>query len=394
MAKRKNVNGIILVIVGVLFVLLMIVLALLYILDTGQKETENITVSTPEKTPEIKTVKQVIEESGSKYIGEKNVAIPNIYVNFKYDLFDENGNSNKTFFYNLVEEVGEIEEKAFYIIDQEKSIKILAVYDEETGKYTIKINDQEDYFEKTDGKIYKNLASVDEVEYSKFILTNNLIRSIGNNSSYYANTILADKSRVDLGNGYYSYSDETILARLQSGKALNIIFKEGYDEEITTGIKATTSLKDILEKYPEATFGSLKEGYLGYITEYAYLFFYGDELSVYPYQKKENTYFDEYIVEYSNSGNLEKLASDFTTGWTSYFEKEDYNADLESFKISFPMRGILIDIKNNDSSGITIYNNYYMTSNIKGLIKSKKITLNAKDDLVDLTEQNRRESMK
>ena len=53
-----------------------------------------------------------------------------------------------------------------------------------------------------------------------------------------------------------------------------------------------------------------------------------------------------------------------------------------------------MDIVSNDSKGITIYNNYYLTDTVKNLIKSNKITLESDKDLLFMTEQKRRESMK
>ena len=53
-----------------------------------------------------------------------------------------------------------------------------------------------------------------------------------------------------------------------------------------------------------------------------------------------------------------------------------------------------MDIIGNNSKGITIYNNYYLTDTVKELIKNNKITLESDKDLLLITEQKRRESMK
>ena len=194
-------------------------------------------------------------------------------------------------------------------------------------------------------------------------------------------------------NGYYSFQDGKILARLQKGKALNIIFKPGYKEKFTLeGIYVGTPLSEIKEKYSRNSFGSVGEGYLGYYTQYGYIFFYENEVSVYPCIKKDTEYFDEYIINYCRGGSLKTLVSDFTEGWTTYFENE---SDLEnkSCKISFPTRGIMIDIKDNDSRGITLYNNYSLSPEIKDLILTNQITLKENQNLVEITEKARRESM-
>ena len=58
------------------------------------------------------------------------------------------------------------------------------------------------------------------------------------------------------------------------------------------------------------------------------------------------------------------------------------------------LANLLTLAKNNDSKGITIYNNYYLTDTVKELIKNNKISINPDEDLLFITEQNRRESMK
>ena len=86
------------------------------------------------------------------------------------------------------------------------------------------------------------------------------------------------------------------------------------------------------------------------------------------------------------------MVENFTSQWNSYFENE---SDIEngSFKVSFPVRGIKIDIENNDSTGITLYNNYNLCQDIKDLIIAKKITYKGNKDLVNETEKIRHESM-
>lgn len=397
MPRKNNANFIILTIIAFLFILLVMLLVVTIVVNRKENYNQNDSLNTvasvsTENNKKLKTVQEVIEESGSTYISESGTINANIYVNFKYDLFDENGKNRKSFFYDIIEQIEDIENKTFYLKDEEKNIEIAAIYHPEKETYQVFINGVEDFFNTVDGDIYVELSKVTDLEYSALSINNQLIRKIGMNSSFYANTELASQDRVELDNGYYSYNDGVILAKLQSGKVLNIIFRDGYEESFANEIYVKTSLSDILEKYPEPSFGSIREGYLGYITQFAYIFFYENEVSVYPYERKENTYFDQYIKEYCETGNLEKLASEFITNWTSYSEKE-YDLENNSFKITFPVRGIKIDITNNNSNGIILYNNYYLTDDIKDLIKAKKITLESNNDLVNITEKARHEAM-
>lgn len=394
MARKKSSNLIILSIIFLLFILLVLLIVLMNAMKAQVEKTPNISVSTDGSQKKQSTIKQVVEASGSKYIEQSGTISVSVDLVFKYDLFDDDGKSKKDFFYGLAEDIEEILiDKTFYLNDSEKNIKLSAIYDKETKKYTILINNTKDYYKVTDAETFVELKKSSGVQYSTLLVNNSLITLISDNSQYYANTLLADPERETLENGYCSYNDGAVLARLQSGKALNIIFRDGYEEEIAPGVTVDTKLSEIIEKYPNPSFGSLKDKYLGYITEFMYIFFYDDEVSVYFHKNKVNEYFNQYIEDYCTNGNLEQLANNFTNDWTNYFEREDYNAEFNSFKIVFPTRGISIDIQNNDSQGITLYKNYYLTDGIKNLISLDKITYEKNEDLIHITEKNRRERM-
>lgn len=394
---RENKKFIIII---TFIILLIILFVLLFILKIYQNQSipENTSANVEigkslENETRKKTIQEIIEDSDSIYISEEKKVIREVYVEFKYDLFDENGKSRKAFFYNIIDQIETLGIGTFRIKDDNKNIEIYDIYDYKTEKYTVYINGVENYFDTVDGEMYNKLSNSKKIEYSNMVIDNNLIKKIASNSSRYQNTELITDEKEELENGYCSFQDGTILAKLQKGKVLNIIFKPGYKEKFTLeGIYVGTPLSEIIEKYSKNSFGSVREGYLGYITEYGYIFFYENEVSVYPYVKKDNEYFDEYIINYCKSGNLENLISDFTVGWSSYFENE---SDLENgnFKISYPLRGIQIDIKNNDSKGIVLYNNYILSQDIKDLIIGNMITLKENENLVDVTEKARHESM-
>lgn len=398
MANKKN-NKFIIIIFLILFITLIVLLFILNFYsknNLGQENDNNVSISVGNFSKDEntkKTIKQIIEESGSTYISEKKRVRIEVEVNFKYDLFDENGKSREKFFNSIIEQIEETQKRTFLLTDKEKNIEIYAIYNPDTQKFTVYINGVENYFDVVEGNAYLELAKENNFKYSDLHITNQLIRKIGTNSSYYANTELASQDREKLENGYSSYNNGSILAKLQNGKALNIVFRKGYEKEIAYGgISVGTPLSEVLEKYPNVSFGGVGEGYLGYIAEYAYVFFYNDEISVYPYERKSNDKFNEYIKYYCENGNLEKLISDFNDNWTSYFEKE-YDLEKGEFKITFPVRGIKIDIINNNSDGIVLYSNYPLNQDLKDLILGKKIILKKNEDLVNVTEKARRESM-
>lgn len=410
MIKKKKSNLPILIIIIILVLLLMVISAALKILQNAEQNVndntdnwqnnESVDINSTGTTSlnetlnnKLRTVEEVVQSYGSKYMHREKSGYVQIYISSKYDLFDENGVSKKQYFYDMIDEIVEIEKDSFYLRDESKQIEIYVKYNHTDGSYKIIINGDENYYDNIDGDIYTKIASVSSAKNSDFAIANEFIVKIIRDYTYYAGTELDSTDRIDLGNGYYSYQDGTILARLQKGKALNILFKENYQEQIGVGVYVTTPLEEVYEKYSNLAFGSVEDGYLTYKTNNAYIYLYEDEVSIYGQQYKENPYIDQYILDYCTTGDLEKLYNDFITGFTNYFEKEDYNPETQSLKLTFPTRGIEIDIKENDSKGIKIYNNYYITDTVKQLILDEKITLIDKD-FIHITEQARRKSMR
>lgn len=392
--KNKKANFIIILSIVLLLMLAVIMQILIISLKNKEQPKNNISIDNgTTKDAEVKTVKEIIENAGSKYINMNEGISIKIYVDFKYNLYDENGKSKKGYFYDIIEQIVELKKEDFYLIDEGKNIEIFVVYNKENAKYKVTINQLENFYDETDGNTYVDLSKTEIVHQNAFGINNQIYTSLQLKGMYYANTVIVTGQKEKLPNGYYIYPEEHIKAKLAGGKVLNLLFDSDYEGEIAPNVYVKTKLKDVEIKYPKPGFGSSQEGFLGYRSSKDYVFLYEDEVSIYPYQYKENEYFDKYLSDYCSTGDLDKLVSDFTTEWSSYFEF-DYDAESQNLKLVFPTRGIAMDIKNNDSKGITIYNNYYLTDTVKELIKNNKISINPDEDLLFITEQNRRESMK
>lgn len=393
--KAKFIIVAIIIILGILLVTIQMILIVEEEKLPSQSQN-NIQVSTGNNSSNAKanSVKEIIENAGSKYIKLERSVYINIYANFKNDLYDENGRSNEKYFNDIIAQIVELEKSSFYLIDNEKNIKIFVFYDKQKENYKIRINDIDNFYDETDGKTYVDIENTEIVKTTNFAVTNDLYNKLQLRAMSFANTIIVTSEREKLPNGYYIYPNEHIKAKLSNSKVLNLIFDEDYEGQIaTSSVLANTKLEDIEKKFKSPGFGSSREGYLCYRTKTEYTFFYGDEVSIYPYKYEANEYFDKYLTDYCSTGDLDKLVSDFTTEWSSYFEFE-YDAENQNLKLTFPTRGIAMDIIGNNSKGITIYNNYYLTDTVKQLIKNNKITLEPEKDLLLITEQKRRESMK
>lgn len=394
--KKKKANFIIILIVVLLLVLLIVLQMLVSALKKKElEENSNISVSTgtDNNNKRPTTVKEIIENAGSSYLYMNQSVMIRIYADFKYDLYDENGNSKEKYFMDIVDQIVELQQNSFYLIDEEKKFEIFVNYDKIKEKYTVKINDIEDFYDESDGDLYLKISKTKIAPQKAFGVSNDLYGTLFLRGMRFANTIIVTGEREELPNGYYKYPTEHIKAKLGGNKVLNLIFDEDYEGEIAPAVHVKTKLEDVEKVYKDASFGSSKEGYLGYRSPENYIFLYEDEVSIYPYKYEANEYFDEYLTDYCATGDLDKLVSDFTTRWSSYFEF-DYDSENQNLKLTFPTRGIAMDIKGNNSRGITIYSNYYLTDTVKELIKQNKITLKPNEDLILITEKNRRESMK
>ncbi len=236
-------------------------------------------------------------------------------------------------------------------------------------------------------------SEVDKIsitEDSSIIVLNTYLDKLVMNSMYLS-TIEEDLGEgTDLKNGYTSYQNGTIKLRTVPTKAVrNIIFSKDYEGSITSKINSGMSLREIYNINSENAFGSLEEGYLGYKDADYYLFFYNDEVSVYSYSYSYNKIFEDILKEYLKTNDLDTFVNKLVNKWKAY-DYYEYDKENKNAYILYSNRGIEIDIKNNDSKGITLYTNYYFTDTTKEYVENGLVTLNSKTDLLDKIEKQRR----
>lgn len=376
MKKNKNL---ILTLIFVLFVILLIIIGILQISNKPNEDVNIITIKED-------TIKDIIENSGSKYIEEFRDGIIQAYVVFKNNLYDREGNSNRSFFESIIDKIVNLEKADFELIDEAKNIAISVTYNKDTGEYTYQINDISNYFYETDGEIYKELLNAKMVEKNKKILVaSNVLLKLSVYDMNYSMSELGEG--IELEDGYFSYKDDTIRAKKVRGIINNIIFTEKYEGQIYNDISVDTKLEKVIEILGENVFGSIREGYIGYRNGEIYTFFYGDKVSAYGYKYKEDKKFDSYLESYISSGNLSRFEKSIRNHWVNY-ELYEYDETEQNLYMSYPSYGIEINIKNNDSKGIVIYNNCYKSKTIEKYLKEGKITLK-NCDYINIIEQNR-----
>lgn len=332
----------------------------------------------------------VLKKHETEYLSKEE---NKIYVVFGKDLYSEEGKSNKGYFSDLTEDVEQFFEKSsFYLIDEEKKIKIFAKYIKEDDDYEIIINDIAGFYENTDGDDYVEVEKTSIIKPSVLFISNGYLERLVIGGMYFSSIEKYVSEGEELEDGYISYPEQQFKVKLAPNKTVqNIIFFDDYEGNILSDINMKMSLAEILELHPDNSSGSLQDGYLGYRNGDLYYFFYKDEVSVYGYSYSRNKEFEESLTTYLEDKDLDKFVQKLKSKLKVYDEFK-YDPDIKRLYMTFPTRGIEIDITDNDPRGITLYSNYFFTDTSKEFVKNGKVSLNSKVDLVQQYEKARRES--
>lgn len=377
----------IIIVIPIVFIILMTILIALLIITHKETNITQPSISIqPEKTEDL------IRKYGSEYISEEN---SKINVKFNKDLYNEDGSSNENYFNNLIDDLKPFyENSSFYLQDKEKNINISVKYSSYDEKYKVLINNTENFFEKTNGEAYSDVEKIKEIPTTNIDYVNDLMRTLEYNTMYFSS--IKDKlgEGKELDNGYTSYFNGTVRIRLAPTKAVrNIIFSEDYKDPqnnpLTKQFDVGMTLREVQEKLPNNTFGSLEDGYLGYKNSNYYSFIYKDEISIYTYSYKYNKDFENLLKNYLETRDLDTFINVLVTRCKAY-DYYEYDAEKKNAYVLFSNRGIEINIKGNDPKGITLYSNYFFTENTKQYVKDGLISLDSKTDLLDKTEKNRK----
>ena len=240
---------------------------MLILLETLKKEEQqsnynstDISIITTE-TPI--SIEGVFEKHNSKLI--QNVE-NRLYAELQKDLYSENGESNKNFFEQLIKDlIPFFEKESFYIIDQSKFIDIYIKYNLSTDEYVIIINDNENFYSETDGQQYERVKDSVIVQGSNFYVNDYYLNTLRLHDMFFSS--IKDKvgEPVILDDGYEQYFDGAMkLRKAHNNTVKNVVFSEKYNAEICKGVKPGTPLSDILKINPKLSFGSIKDGFLGY----------------------------------------------------------------------------------------------------------------------------------
>lgn len=177
------------------------------------------------------------------------------------------------------------------------------------------------------------------------------------------------KDDVSLGtkettfDNYDIYFDEGLEVRNIEGKIYNIVFTEKYENKIINNIKTSTTLNEIIEELGDPDFGGTSISLIGYKYDDFYIFFNGNQASVY--------------MNYDQSSNFEFEGNDIKSFIASVMQKwPDYNNSsiyelegtlIHSF-VDYAQKGIRLSYSDEELI-VTMYNNCLTKVNDNNLYK-------------------------
>ena len=334
-------------------------------------------------------IKSVLESYGCSFISETKKPTEIIYLLFGKNLYERDGTSNQNYFESLINACAKkISKNIFYLYDEQNSIQIMVECDLVNSEITYKINNISNYFSNSDSDLFKEAETAEIVKYQPIEKTYNILYNLIDNNMFLTKEFGEAEGKTEDGK-YEYYLNKTIKAYISAGKVRNLIFTSAYEGDVFYNISVGTPLKQVAEQLPDYAFGSVNDGFLGYRTKDVYVFIYEDEISVYGYSYYEHSEFEEYVKSYLTNYDLEKFVNNVTSLWQSYDEFE-FDKENQSLHLTYPYIGVMIDIEDNDASGITLYSNYYFTDTTKRLVAQEDVSINSKEDAIYKVEMNRK----
>ena len=301
----------------------------------------------------LTTVQEVVEYYHCQYISEKGSVAEgydiDISLIFTTPLY-EGDISNEKFYQAMILDVARVLRfKDFRMIDQENAITIEVLC--ENGKINkIIINGIEDYFIYMDSQI--ELKTYAEIPITDFTIQSpQMLELIDSNWSTHVNF----GTRESIFNNYYIYFDEGMEVRTIQNQIYNIIFTSKYNETVVNAISPNTDLRTIQAKLGNPTFIDEENHIVGYKGKEFYIFFNGEEISIYRMDHTNTEDFFKLIDQFlTDEIDLLDFMNALTYLWPDY---EQYKYTANSVFLSYPQKGVEIKINYDDTEGIIIYNN-------------------------------------
>lgn len=353
--KKKRI----IIIVAIILVLAIIIVARI-VINANKPKTS---------LDDFSSVREIVEYDGHEYISMENSTEDgyekNIYINFSRPSINDDGTTNQNLYEIVISHIaGMLTGQNFRLIDTDKNIVVKIQFNDndEVSLYTI--NDDAKYWEHI--KSNYQIDNYTNETLTSMTITSQVLANIINNNWIYNNVNLGTReSTVD---NYEIYFDEGYKVRKLGSEIYNIVFMQNYNGQILSEITSTTSVENVENMLGKPTYEDDNNGIIGYKCEYFYIFFTGDEISIYQpdkYDEEDSQKFGELVTELNQTGDMNTFLNRLTDLYPNYATYYTYNNN-SYVNIAYPLQGFEVKMGASSNNGITIYNNFqgYITDSI------------------------------
>ena len=308
---------------------------------------------------DFSSVKELIEYDGHEYIGmqkSREEGFENdIYLKFSKSPLNDDGTTNQGLYEIVISHVaGFLKGQNFRMIDDENNVVVKIQYNEEDEISLYAINDDSKYWDHI--KSNYQIDNYQNETLSSLIITSQLIADIINKNWIYNNINLGTKESTV--NNYDIFFDEGYKVRKIGAEIYNIVFNKNYTNEILQGISTTTSVENVENLLGSPTFEDDANNIIGYKCQYFYIFFTGDEISIYhpdKYDEDDSKEFGKLVTTLNQTGDMNTFLNKLTDLYTDY---SNYYMQNNYVNIVYPLRGFSVVMGSSSQNGITIYSNF------------------------------------
>ncbi|MBR3132992.1 MAG: hypothetical protein IKG42_02795 [Clostridia bacterium] len=370
--KKKNKKVILIFILAFVFAFILIMARLISI-RINQKQNSNI-INT-----NFQSIKDIIEFYEAEFIKEKKSEDDDydkdIYVSFKYELF-EGSESKENYFKMIIENIVKFDNfKDFRLIDTGKDITIEVKCDKNTSSILeIYYNGDKDYFKKHISK--KSLENSLKINTIKVNTDSNILKECISKNWV--------TKEIDFGtseskyNKYDIFFDEGYKVRTIQRSLYNIVFTDKFTDSVVEGIRVGDDFDTIKKKLGNSYIE--ESGLLEYKTQQYYIVFSSNEISIYPNITYETSDFENLVKEYNQSNDIISFMDKLTDLWPDY---DYYVYDTGFLDIYYTLKGIRISFNIDGLDGIKVYENY------KGKITEENVIYQLDKNLIFESEKNK-----
>lgn len=181
-------------------------------------------------------------------------------------------------------------------------------------------------------------------------------------------------------NGYILYCNER--------QVNNIVFDNTYTGEIIGHLKVGEDFKTIEKNLGVPTFKT--KTYLGYKTKEDYVFFYENEVSVYPNMNVSNKSVEDFFESYLNKTyNKERtyFLVDIRNNYKDFIIEMD--EETNTVILTSLLRQMVVKLDSQGGIEVELYNGYKIANESTKEYIKKKIYLTNEEDLVEIVENER-----